>query len=244
MYTELGNVREGLVFPDRDNIILTNIVGNTAFIMLDTTMYDITDEDKDKNLTCYHDYYGVGSLSELKQKQHEAVLAFVTQMKGVTNLILIGHHPFLYVKEKEGKQKTVSLDGIYPLLFDINNRLDNVAYYYLCADYHNYQEGKVTLLFEKPMMIQQIIVGTGGTELDPELGSLKKPVELVNAGTVIAKYDLESDIHSYGFLIGTITPDAPSFTFVPVPPQGGGRARKSRRKSRRKRSRKSRRRIK
>jgi len=248
--TELANQRDGLIFPDKKKIILTKIDGNTAFIMLDTTVYDIIDDDSDNTLSCYHTYYGVDTLEELKFKQHEAILEFVTKMEGVTNLILVGHHPLLYVKVKENEetgekiQKTVDLHDIYPLLLDINNILHGVNYYYLCADYHNYQRGTVTI--NDGMKIEQYIVGTGGTKLDPPLGEvdLEKPIQY--KGEVNATYTFGDDIHQHGFLIGTITPEVPLFKFVGVDTVNtGGRARKTRRKrtrkTRRKRTRKTRR---
>jgi len=259
--TEEANERDGLKFPDKSRIILTKIDGNTAFIMLDTTVYDILGEnepgeevDSGNTISCYNQYYGVGSLRELKDRQHDAILEFVKgmEMENVTNLILIGHHPLLYVKVKEDKKKgrtikKVNLHDIYELLLDINRELQGVNYYYLCADYHNYQRGTVTIDGGEmgKMKIAQYIVGTGGTELDPPLGEVDLEKPIAYDGTVNATYAFREDLHQHGFLVGTITPDVPLFEFIAVATPIGGRARKTRRKrtrkTRRKRTRKTRR---
>jgi hypothetical protein len=88
--------------------------------------------------------------------------------------------------------------------------------YYLCADYHVYEEGIVTIIkdgIEKK--IHQYIVGTGGTELDP---FTRKEKMISTVSDEPHKYELEYQFNKtkiwYGFLKGKYIKNKWEFSFV------------------------------
>ena len=83
--------------------------------------------------------------------------------KNPSKLILIGHHPIVYLKSKNEKSKYTQ---DIPRIFDSLQRIPkDLGVTYLCADLHLYQEGVITL--KTGLSIKQYIVGTGGAKLDP-----------------------------------------------------------------------------
>jgi hypothetical protein len=109
----------------------------------------------------------------------------------------------------------------------------NKKYYYLCADLHLYQEGTVLLPVDDlkmQMQIHQYIVGTGGTELDPDPRagfSPKKEFEST-AGVVAGSYTMtptqeRNSVKEFGFLVCDFH-DSVDVTFkVITVPMGGGK---------------------
>ena len=120
--------------------------------------------------------------------------------------------------------------------------MDNVNYFYLCADVHLYQEGNIVIKIDEmpKMKIQQYIVGTGGTELDKCVDESNIGVEIENERLT---YIMTRCQEKCGFLECITTSDIPSFVFNEVPIEGGKRKtrkRKTKRKSKKKSKRKTR----
>ena len=249
--------RPNMKLPPPD-FVTSRITGNTIVLMIDTTMYDmesITDEaghetDKDGNLICYDKYYGVSGRNALIERQNGRIREILSALEDhVTNIILVGHHPLLYPKVKKNDEGKLKLK--IPYLKDLASFLLEIhdptrKYFYLCADYHNYQQGTVIL---RDMHIEQYIVGTGGTRLDDPLEAflpkrdggypIQEVVEAINPKTMIpsedgSRYLLKDEINTYGYLRVTLD-ETPRFEFVKVVPTGG---RRTRRKRARKRTRK------
>lgn len=232
MTTELSHPSSNLIFPPSNQFVNYRKDGNTLTLMLDTTMYDISNKDKSDNRTCYEKYYGTFNLEDLRERQRTSVLQILERVDDIQHLILVGHHPLLYPKLKEKKIKPVYLDTITPLLLEIHAMFQDrpMQYVYLCADYHNYQEGIVRI---GEMQIKQYIVGTGGTKLDDPLDRDPGILETPDG----SQYQLQKEIHEYGFLMGSLSSGDPTFEFISVSKTGGKRTRHKRYK--RKRTRRS-----
>jgi hypothetical protein len=105
--------------------------------------------------------------------------------------ILMMHHPLIAFKKKAYY--------LMPQHAELLNRL--VVYppeIVLVADTHNYQNGIVTW---HGTPIRQIVVGTGGADLDPiaALGSNRRLGEL-NAADFAGKYVVEDAVVAHGYL--------------------------------------------
>jgi hypothetical protein len=241
MDLELSHPSSNLIFPLTDRFVNFRKDGNAFILMIDTTMYDISKKDKNDNRTCYNKYYGSFELDILRERQNASILDILTHHvlpdDSIQHLILVGHHPLLYpkLKDDKGKKKIKSmyLEHMIPMLVNIHAlfRDRTMQYVYLCADYHNYQEGIVRI---GDMQIKQYIVGTGGTKLDAPLDR--------DMGTIMmsdteypTEYQFQKEINAYGYLMCTLI-STPVFEFVMVAgPTGGYRKRTRRKRTRRKR---------
>ena len=76
--------------------------------------------------------------------------------------IIVAHEPFV----AEKKKKSIRINHMIDLLN--NPDYSGKTIHYLCADTHLYQEGTIEFVFEdkNPLIVHQVIAGTGGTDLD------------------------------------------------------------------------------
>jgi len=113
-------------------------------------------------------------------------------------------------KKKEKQQLSDIFEAFYSTLQIIYGKAisknPNVQFYYLCSDLHLYQEGIISLNMNdgNKMKIQQYIVGTGGTDLDPAYDSndtidIKLPEPTNNISNEIT-YEMLKDSAECGFL--------------------------------------------
>lgn len=152
------------------------------------------------------------------------------------NVIIVGHHPIVRTRLKDKKIKVGSdIPSFAHTLSQIF--IPGKNYYYLCSDLHLFQNGTITIPTERGnMIIQQMIVGTGGTELDESIKNIKnikinfpyvksgkdgcdKCIISVSDNDKIYKYDLDytvyNDIETCGFLECDFESD-PTFKFISV----------------------------
>jgi predicted phosphodiesterase len=200
---------------------------DTLIILIDTSMYD---EDISTLISCYPE----GSTPEsIREQQLKFVLDKLENLK-VKNVIIIGHHPIMTVKQKDAVQKISVMQPFVDLWSALPT---NKTYYYLCADLHLYQEGTVTLT--NGLKIYQYVSGTGGAEKD-----IPPPDGIYKADTDSdLTYEIKKSQNTYGFLECTELNGDLSFVFkaldegaVAVKLIGsilnkGGKSRKQRRKS-------------
>lgn len=183
---------------------------NTLLLMIDTSMYS---DDVNKYLPCYNIFLGTtfATSEELINYQTEAIKKEILNfVGGVKNIIIIGHHPITGLKYNEKENQVELLNDI--IKFDevlkeiyVLAGGNKVNYYYLCADLHMYQQGTIELDVaaddSAKMLIEQYIVGTGGTKLDDEI-----PPETINNpypssdGDRGIKYRMKAVSYSCGFL--------------------------------------------
>lgn len=219
---------------------------HTLILMIDTSIYSKEKEFKKFN-KCYNLLTKL-SQAELIKQQETFVKTAVEEFQG-DNVIIVGHYPIFYEKEKkispeptnnwfkpEMKEQTKRLSVLENsveftnLLFELSEK----NYYYLCADYHLFEEGDVIIKKDgKERLIHQYISGTGGTELDPYTKKHATVTEIQKNYTI--EYNHKSMKLQHGFLKGTFN-DVWSFSFVP-----GYKKQKDISISRRRRSKKSRR---
>ena len=226
----------------------------TLIIMIDTSMYSV---DVNEYLPCY-EFFLQGEIAnytieELRAYQLSLIIKTITKYKdvGINNLILIGHHPIIGLKIKDGNDTRINdiieFDNVLKEIYSILE--DKVNYFYLCADVHLYQEGNiVTKIDDIPTMkIQQYIVGTGGTELDTCVGESNIGEKIENERLT---YTMTRCQERCGFLECINTSPIPRFLFNEIPIEGGKRKRrktkkrKTKRKTRKRKSRKRRSKIK
>ena len=204
------------------DLMLSN---GTLILMIDTSMYTM---DGKKYLKCYNMFLGTDyDLSQLQEFQNSWILSTIEKYKDdIQNLVIIGHHPITGIKFKDNKEKHLNdIPFFIDILQEIYKLLSNTVYYYfLCADLHIYQKGYVYIEVHKErsdslntelettpeyMMIEQHIVGTGGTDLDDDL-----PNNVVNNfENDIISYMLDASIHSNGFLECNIYDEVLDFVF-------------------------------
>ena len=98
----------------------------------------------------------------------------------------------------------------------------DVKYHYLCADLHLFQSGVITIpgeTPETPMVINQYIVGTGGTELDDEIGkeNWKFPKNAYKRDKDKVEYNVTDCQREHGFLDCILFKGGDtSFNFIPI----------------------------
>lgn len=177
-------------FPNK--LTMHYIKNKTLFLMIDTTMYDIHNDlsllkqELTDKIHCYSELdKNLTNMENILNKQLEEILYIINNIEGeIKNVVISGHHPLIETKIKKNKKNketkettettkpTVRIKALmksYELLNEIYNKFrDTVKYYYLCADYHCYQEGviKINMTSTDVMSIQHYVVGTGGAELD------------------------------------------------------------------------------
>jgi len=241
-----------LAVPNHINLVVqkTRLLGrpdqHTLLLLIDTSMYD--DDDIADMLPCYKKmagYEGITSKEELRSQQLRFIQEAVTAFQG-ENIILIGHHPITGYKLKKDKIKLIEA---FPSFIDLLKTIyqPHKKYYYLCADLHLYQEGTVMLSLDEErnsqMQIQQYIVGTGGTELDPDPRDGFSPMKELKTteGLAVGSYTMtppqqEKSMKEFGFLVCDFhDPAKLNFDFIQVPTasMSGGKKRRSTKKKRR-----------
>lgn len=198
---------------------------HTLILMIDTSIYSKEKEFKKFN-KCYNLLTKM-TQSELIKQQDAYVKTAVEEFQG-DNVIIVGHYPIFYEKEKKlspeqnnnwfkpvAKEQTKRV-SVLENSIDFTNLLFELPeknYYYLCADYHLFEEGDVIIKKDgKERLIHQYIAGTGGTELDPYTKKQSTITEKQKDYTI--EYNHKSMKMQYGFLKGTFK-DVWSFSFVP-----------------------------
>lgn len=185
---------------------------HTLILMIDTSIYAPAKEFK-KYAPCYNELKGKDQRT-LVVEQGLFIKRAVKEFQG-QNIIVVGHYPLFYekVKKKNRIYVTENSEDFIKILFDIN---DGRNMYYLCADYHVYEEGIVTIIKDGvEKKIHQYIVGTGGTELDP---FTRKEKMITTESDEPHNYEIQYQFNKtkiwYGFLKGKYTKNGWIFSFV------------------------------
>ncbi len=134
------------------------------FIYLDTTLYSHGINDTN---SCYYSVLNK-NVSNLKDEQNKFIVSTLeitkNKLLNISNVVFFGHEPLFTFKEKKGiKQPSINLE-LLEILF--KNKPLNVNFYWICADYHIYQNSLITQKSNSKQKISQWIFGTGGGELD------------------------------------------------------------------------------
>ena len=124
---------------------------NILFFVLDTNILESNPE-----IFCYGSGLHASKFFE----------TFNWKNSNIKHLVLAGHIPILSLKIKNNKNYVTNSEKFINLI-DLLFTLDFGKIYYLCADTHNYQNISLTFAKNnKTLVIEQIICGTGGADLD------------------------------------------------------------------------------
>jgi hypothetical protein len=217
----------------------------TLLIMFDTTIYEMPIQMQIKE-TCYKelgitkDLKENANIGDLQIKQEQMINTCITDYskKGINNLVLVGHHPIIGIKEKKGgKNIDISNGLILYLTKNIDLFLDKKVYY-LCADVHLYQSGHIILGGyddpNKKLIIEQHIVGTGGAHKDTVFDDKVTQTHITdNDKRVTIEYvindNIKDNISTNGYLVCETTLEEMKCKFIDVGPgeengaQNGGK---------------------
>lgn len=207
----------------------------TLMLMVDTSMYD---PDAIAYLPCYNTFFNLSAsisaihnIHQLREYQlaliDGAIESYFQQYSTLVNLIIVGHHPIYAAAFKKDSynldqtQRTTKIQKLYTdisftpvikhIYTQLSTQIHQPTYYYLCADLHLYQHGRIHL--ESPdITIHQYVTGTGGTKLDDPLDQRNGYIN--NLGI---NYELIEEQSRCGFLVGSIDHDQNvTFEFIPV----------------------------
>ena len=210
------------------------INNETLLLMIDTSIYEL-EKDTDTYLPCYNTFFynnplyqdinlNFLSIKYLRRYQYVKIQQAINKaQRGITTIkhvIIIGHHPIFQIKYKEKEVVPIKFTsdihlGFKPVLKKIYKKLRDAKFYYLCSDLHLYQRGTISIAIgaNKTMVVEQYIVGTGGTKLDPKL---PKALEESREDSGIT-YTFEEEIQDHGYLECIVTEGSdPTFKFIPI----------------------------
>ena len=225
---------------------------DTLILMIDTSIYEPEKQTNVylpcyneffKNNTLYEDkQFDFPTITNLRLYQRNRILQAISQAttgaKTIKHIIIVGHHPIYQVKYKVKEEEPIKftsdiqvdfkpvLIAIYDKLFKIYKQLPKTKFYYLCSDLHLYQKGTINIRVSKKtdvtMRIEQYIVGTGGTVLDPKLPEATQKNYINNEEGIT--YDIVDEQQSHGFLECIIDEkNEPTFQFIPLTELGEGK---------------------
>ena len=218
---------------------------DTLILMIDTSIYEPDKQTNVylpcyneffKNNTLYEDKrFDFPTITNLRLYQRNRILKAISQAttgaRTIKHIIIVGHHPIYQVKYKVKEEEPIKftsdiqvdfkpvLIAIYDKLFKIYKQLPKTKFYYLCSDLHLYQKGTINIRVSKKtdvtMRIEQYIVGTGGTVLDPKLPEATQKNYINNEEGIT--YDIVDEQQSHGFLECIIDEkNEPTFQFIPL----------------------------
>ena len=181
-------------FPFGSKVVDINGI-KYKYIFIDTNLYDSDLNDKFPCLKTTQNKTN----NELFNEQNEFLVKHLSE-DDIHHFLIFGHEPIFSIKTKfdkiKGKYNKIStLDKLAEIIFD-NMKQNNVTY--ICADVHMYQEGKIMNPNNDKYMhkyINQIVVGTGGAELDT---CDECDIKLYNNSKLY--YQLKAGNISYGYL--------------------------------------------
>ena len=81
----------------------------------------------------------------------------------LTKILFCGHEPLFMIREKKGRKQNIVIKKLLEHIFNEYKKNPKLNFTWICADYHVYQNTKIT---HEDMIINQFILGTGGGELD------------------------------------------------------------------------------
>ena len=225
---------------------------DTLILMIDTSIYEPDKQTNVylpcyneffKNNTLYEDKrFDFPTITNLRLYQRNRILKAISQAttgaRTIKHIIIVGHHPIYQVKYKVKEEEPIKftsdiqvdfkpvLIAIYNKLFKIYKQLPKTKFYYLCSDLHLYQKGTINIRVSKKtdvtMRIEQYIVGTGGTVLDPKLPEATQKNYINNEEGIT--YDIVEEQQSHGFLECIIDEKKePTFQFIPLTELGEGK---------------------
>lgn len=135
------------------------------FIYLDTSLYDDTLNDIN---SCYKSVLNI-DINKLREEQDKFLSNTLKKIDeilyNINNVIFFAHEPLFMFKNKDNKNKSSVKTKLLKILFEEKIKYSKIEFYWICADYHIYQNSIITNDLFSGQKITQWIFGTGG-ELD------------------------------------------------------------------------------
>lgn len=212
-------VEENNTYEIFDDVI-HKVIGDTLIIMFDSNLYE-NKEDKKIIDTCYSQLFAgfvnktVLKIKDLMSYQNCYIKDLLTTHLDKKNIIFIGHHPIYSIKNKKENKDAYKLDRFISFIKQIQTILLEKNIYYLCADTHLYQEGRVFITPE--IEIKQYIVGTGGAEQDK---IYVVDNDIIENGHLVYRKSIER--REFGFLEVDIGDSDINFKFISATEMSGG----------------------
>ena len=168
---------------------------NTLLVFINSMFYTKDDKESVHCYLQHYGSSDVTDLSTIITQEKNAILSSIreTFCRGdiVKNVIICGHHPYVARKRKEGKERIIFNERGKELFLEIKKTIfsimcpptslpalptvfspdefskENILFYYCCADVHNFQQEQILITDEETQLtFEQIVIGTGGAELD------------------------------------------------------------------------------
>lgn len=159
-----------------------NAYETVLFIYLDTSLYD---ENLNDTNSCYKSSLNI-NIDKLREDQEIFLLKTLDMINdkiyNIKNVVFFAHEPLITFKNKNDVNTCSIKSSLLKTLFDVKIKYDDKEFYWICADYHIYQNAIITHKLKPGQKITQWIFGTGGGELDK--------VPTINTHTV-EQYKLE-----------------------------------------------------
>lgn len=151
------------LYADSENETYETIL----IIYLDTSLYgpDFNDDN-----SCYKSTLNI-DIDELRMRQNEFISETLEKINkkiyNINSVIFFAHDPLFTFKNKKKKQNMSLVNTqLLKKLFDEKTKYNKVEFYWICADYHIYQNSIITNNAYPGHVIKQWIFGTGGGDLD------------------------------------------------------------------------------
>jgi hypothetical protein len=167
-------------------------------LYIDTNLYTNSD------MPCYNQTLNKPR-EQLKDDQTYFIvqtLSYITSMPQykINNVMICGHEPLITYKYKEGKEKSAFIPELLDLLFIERGKYIDTQFTYVCADLHVYQYSTIENSTNN-QVINQIILGTGGGELDDLVPNNKSNVIVVDTYTLTIYPSINgtNGISQYGY---------------------------------------------
>jgi len=186
----------------------------------------------------------IDDIQHFEEKIIGILANYYSTEEDIKNIIIVGHEPILSRRnhKKSAKQKIPLIKSGIEFLNTIYSKFPEANKYYLCADVHQYQKGKVII---GDNIITQYVVGTGGTDCDLDCATPDAAMEDISVGhidPITIRFQLEECQQNFGYLLCQCEEgDTLKFTYKSVAGcevntiSGGRRRKKKTRKFKRKR---------
>jgi hypothetical protein len=219
MYEVIDNIaKNGLKYKSLQCYSLLDI-GKNAGITIDGLEGSDNNNDDDSNKTANQAVRIL--LDKLVDNQRKSILDILNPVKDtITNVIFIGHHPIVSVRDKKTEVSPNLISEMY-MNSEIREALSGKNIYHLCADTHFYQNGNIDIN-DGEMIIHQYIVGTGGAELDGIRDDVNgTPIKIAGGVGININYVIDDEPDNmqkstHGYLIVNLDGNNVQFKFIDV----------------------------
>ena len=137
---------------------------------------------------------------DILNRQHRFIIDKIEKNEDAFQIIICGHEPIITKKPKKGKETPVAIEKLLTLFASDDFR--GKRFTYICADYHSYQHGTIHI-HKNNVVIEQLVFGTGGAELDPSCIVDARAYEY-NLNDIRYSFTINNGESSHGYGIVTI----------------------------------------